>query len=133
MIVTKIYGLLILTLLSLCGFADEKPGEIKGVSGRLLVNHPLQEQIGALADYNMRARHATVAPGGQMIEHNHEHQPGFVYVLSGTVTEHRGDQVREVPAGEFFVEDGETIHWVENTTDEPATIVAVDIVPTPEK
>jgi quercetin dioxygenase-like cupin family protein len=124
---------MILTLLPLCGFADEKPGEIQGVSGKLLVNHPLQEQIGALADYNMRARHATVAPGGQMIEHNHEHHPGFVYVLSGSVTEHRGDQVREISAGEYFLEDGKTIHWIENTSDEPASIVAIDIIPSPQK
>jgi quercetin dioxygenase-like cupin family protein len=58
----------------------------------------------------LRMRMVTVEPGGVFGIHNHKDRSGTVYVLQGTITEHRGDVVKDYSAGDTWSEDKETTH-----------------------
>jgi quercetin dioxygenase-like cupin family protein len=44
------------------------------------------------------------------------------------MTEHRGEKAREVKAGDTWVEDAAPLHWLENKTDRPCVLLAMDLV-----
>ena len=50
------------------------------------------------------------------------------YELEGALVEHRGSAVRSLKAGDSWVEDADTIHWLENTGDRPCVVLAVDLL-----
>lgn len=107
------------------------PTEHKGVSVTALgeVNEAsLLAQIG-LEGYILRLRSVTVEAGGQIKEHSHADRPGLVKVISGTWVEGRPEGEGEFPADldESILEDRDTVHWVYNRTDAPATALVCDI------
>jgi quercetin dioxygenase-like cupin family protein len=86
-------------------------GAIEGVDGRQL-----------------RIRRITVEPGGHLAVHEHVGRPGSVYVLEGTLTEHRdGSEPRDYRAGQGFTEPVHIRHWAENRGTVPVVFIAVDI------
>ena len=77
---------------------------------------------------SLRIRVVSVEKGGVVGAHKHESRPSFAYVLSGNVIEHRGDADYPHTAGSSVSERNGLSHWWENTGEETASIVVVDIV-----
>lgn len=109
-------------------FGQTKPQKTQGIDAVELQQFPLAAQIPSMDGYELRGRRIAIAPGGTITEHSHADRPGIVYILEGSLTEHRNGIARVVRPGDTWSEDANTIHWIENTTDKPATIWAVDLV-----
>ncbi len=105
-----------------------KPEKTQGIEDKPLELHALAAQIPAMAGYELRTRRVTIAAGGTIAEHSHADRPGVVYVLAGSIREHQGDVVRVLNPGDTFSEKLETVHWLENVTDKPCVLLAVDLV-----
>jgi quercetin dioxygenase-like cupin family protein len=103
------------------------PTETKGVSQKLLGAVDLGPEIEGMAGRQLRMRVVTIEPGGMFGVHNHKDRPGTAYVLSGKITEHRGDVAREYGPGEMWTEDRNTTHWLENRGTTAAVLIPVDI------
>jgi quercetin dioxygenase-like cupin family protein len=109
-------------------FAETKPQATQGIDATVSQQFPLGAQIPAAEGYALRGRRIVVAPGGTISEHSHADRPGIVYILEGTLTEHRNGTVRVVKPGDSWAEEANTVHWIENTTDKPVVIWAVDLI-----
>jgi len=101
------------------------PTEHKGVSVKALgevSEESLKAQIG-LEGYILQMRAVTVEPGGQIKKHDHATRPGLVKILSGEWIEGtpNGEQTFNAATEAVIVEHKDTVHWVYNRTDEPAT------------
>ncbi len=103
------------------------PTATKGVTPKLLVAVNLGPEIEGMGGRQLRMRTVTVEPGGVFEIHSHKDRPGTVYILQGKITEHRGDIAKEYGPGEFWFENKETMHWLENKGAEPVVFIAVDI------
>jgi quercetin dioxygenase-like cupin family protein len=103
------------------------PTENKGVDIKLVQANNLGPQIEGMAGRQLRMRELTVAPGGFLGVHNHIDRPGVVYILKGTITEHRGNVAKDYSAGDSWLETKETTHWIENKGTTPVEILAVDV------
>src|SRR4051812_49443015 len=77
----------------------------------------------------LRTRMVTIEPGGVFGPiHDHVGRPGTVYILQGTITDHRDGVLTEYGPGVGWPEDRHTSHWLENRGTTPAVEIAVDIV-----
>ena len=103
------------------------PTESKGFTRTLLTAVDLGPEILGMQGRQLRLRIVTIEPGGVLGVHSHKDRPGAVYVLKGTVTEHRGDVANDCSAGSGWAEDGNVTHWVENKGTNPAVLIATDI------
>ena len=108
------------------------PTEHKGLTVEtvgLIPETSMTAQIG-LTGYVLQLREITIEPGGQIAQHDHFSRPGLVKVTSGTVIEGRPDGEVEYTAADQMgiLEDKDTVHWVWNRGEEPATILVCDIV-----
>lgn len=73
-----------------------------------------------------RRRH----PGGAFGPiHDHKGRPGTVYILQGTITDHRNGIAMDYGPGVGWPEDRNTTHWFENRGTIAAVEISVDIVP----
>ena len=64
--------------------------ETKGVSVKLLSTVDLGPEIEGMAGRQLRMRMVTIEPGGVFGPiHDHKGRPGTVYILQGTITDHR--------------------------------------------
>ncbi len=107
---------------------DEEGPTTRGVSSRLLATLDLGDEVEGLRGRALRLRHFTFEPGAVLGPvHSHEGRPGLVYVLSGTITDHRDGVATDYGPGRGWPEDRTTVHWLENRTDEPATEVSFDL------
>jgi quercetin dioxygenase-like cupin family protein len=103
--------------------------ETRGVEVEALGAVDLAEEIEGLAGYQLRMRMVTMEPGGVFGPiHDHRGRPGIVYVLQGTITDHRDGVARDYGAGLGWPEDANTLHWLENRGTIPAVEISVDIV-----
>jgi quercetin dioxygenase-like cupin family protein len=74
-------------------------------------------------------RLVTIEPGGVFGPvHDHVGRPGTVYVLQGTITDHRDGNTAEYGPGPGWPEDRNTLHWLENRGTTAAVEVSVDVV-----
>ncbi|MFD1711386.1 cupin domain-containing protein [Ottowia sp. GY511] len=109
------------------------PAKNSGLSGDApvgLVDLAAHKMPGSMADYDLRARLLTLAPGGGAAVHPHAGRPGIVLVVKGMVIEGRGNDQRVLRTGEHWQETAETSHWFTNPSNsETAQLWAVDIVP----
>ncbi|WP_235952722.1 cupin domain-containing protein [Alterinioella nitratireducens] len=82
-----------------------------------------------LEGYTMRMRAIEIAPGGQIAEHSHQDRPGIVTVIDGAWVEGQpnGEQTFEAATLGTFPEHEDTVHWVYNRSDAPATALVCDI------
>lgn len=105
--------------------------ETTGVSVTELATLDLGPEIEGMAGRQLRMRMVTIEPGGAFGPlHDHRDRPGMVYVLSGTITDHRDGVTTEYGPGHGWPEDAATLHWLENRGTETAIEVSIDIVRT---
>ena len=108
---------------------DEAVPDAKGVAVELLATVDLGGEIDGMEGRQLRMRMITIEPGGVFGPlHDHKGRPGTVYVLQGTVTEHRDGAVNEYGPGVGWKEDRHTTHWLENKGTTPVVEISVDIV-----
>jgi quercetin dioxygenase-like cupin family protein len=103
--------------------------ETRGVVTELLATVDLGPEIDGMQGRQLRMRMVTIEPGGAFGPvHDHEGRPGIVYVLQGTITDHRGGVATDYGPGVGWPEDRTTVHWLENRGTVPAVEISVDIV-----
>ena len=108
--------------------SEQPSAETKGVTTELLATIDLGPEIG-LEGRQLRMRKVTIEPGGVFGPvHDHKGRPGTVYVLQGTITDHRDGVATEYGPGVGWPEDRDTTHWLENRGTVPAVEISVDIV-----
>ncbi len=103
--------------------------ETKGVTMKLLESIDLGPEIEGMAGRQFRMRLVPFDPGsffGPL--HDHKDRPGLVYILQGTITDHRNRIATEYGPGLGWPEDRNTLHWLENRGSIPAVEISVDIV-----
>ena len=95
---------------------------------RQLATVDLGPEIEGLAGRELRMRIVTIEPGGVLGPlHDHIGRPGLVYILEGTITDHRDGVAREYGPGVGWPEDKNTMHWLENTGTTPAVEISIDV------
>lgn len=103
--------------------------ETKGVKVELLATVDLGPEIEGMAGHQLRMRLVTMEPGAVFGPlHDHKGRPGTVYILKGTITDHRDGKATDYGPGLGWPEDRNTLHWLENRGTVPAVEVSVDIV-----
>jgi quercetin dioxygenase-like cupin family protein len=103
--------------------------ETRGVSAELLATIDLGPEIERLAGRELRMRMFTFEPGAVFGPlHDHRDRPGIVYILQGTITDHRDGVATDYGPGVGWPEDRNTMHWLENRGADPAIEISVDIV-----
>jgi quercetin dioxygenase-like cupin family protein len=89
--------------------------ETKGVTVKLLATVDLGPEIEGMAGRQLRMRMVTIEPGGIFGPiHDHKDRPGIVYILQGTITDHRNGVATDYGPGVGWPEDRNTTHWLEN-------------------
>lgn len=95
----------------------------------LLSTVDLGPEIEGMAGLELRMRMLTVQPGGVFGPlHDHKGRPGMVYVIKGTITDHRDGVAKEYGPGVGWPEDKDTTHWLENRGETETVEISVDIV-----
>jgi quercetin dioxygenase-like cupin family protein len=108
---------------------EQAAPETKGVTVKQLAAVDLGPEIEGMAGRQLRMRMVTFEPGGVFGPvHNHKDRPGMVYILQGTITDHRDGVAKEYEPGVGWPEDKNTTHWLENRGTTPAVEISVDIV-----
>ncbi len=108
---------------------DRVVPETKGVTVKLLGTVDLGPEIEGMAGRQLRMRMVTFEPGAVFGPlHDHKDRPGIVYILQGTIIDHRNGVSTDYGPGVGWPEDRNTLHWLENRGATPAVEVSVDIV-----
>ena len=108
---------------------EQAAPETKGVTVKLLAALDLGAEIDGMAGRQLRMRMVTIEPGGVFGPiHDHKDRPGMVYILQGTITDHRNGVSTDYGPGVGWPEDRHTTHWLENRGTTPAVEISVDIV-----
>src|SRR5512136_1405703 len=103
--------------------------ETRGVTVKLLATVDLGPEIEGMAGRQLRMRMVTIEPGGVFGPiHDHKDRPGTVYILQGTITDHRDGVATDYGPGVGWPEDRNTTHWLENRGTIPAVEISADIV-----
>ena len=110
--------------------SNEKAGPAtKGVTVQLLSTVDLGPEIKGMEGRELRMRLVTMEPGAVFGPvHDHVDRPGAVYILEGTITDHRNGVATDYGPGVGWPEDRNTTHWLENRGTTPAVEISVDIV-----
>jgi quercetin dioxygenase-like cupin family protein len=107
---------------------EQTAHETKGVTVRQLAALDLGPEIDGMAGRQLRMRMVTIEPGGVIGPiHDHKDRPGMVYILQGTITDHRNGLAKEYGPGAGWPEDKNTTHWLENRGTTVAVEISVDI------
>ncbi len=108
---------------------DQVAPETKGVAVELLATIDLGPEIQGMEGRQLRMRMVTIEPGGVFGPiHDHKDRPGTVYVLQGTITDHREGIATDYGPGVGWPEDRNTLHWLENRGIVAALEISVDVV-----
>ena len=103
--------------------------ETRGVAMTVLATVDLAPEIEGMEGRQLRMRMFTFEPGAVFGPiHDHVGRPGTVYVLQGTVTDHRDGVATDYGPGVGWPEDRNTSHWLENRGTVQAVEISVDIV-----
>lgn len=109
--------------------AEEPAPETRGITVQHLASLDLGAEIEGLAGRTLRMRMVTIEPGGVFGPlHDHVDRPGMVYVLQGTITDHRDGATTDYGPGPGWPEDRKTRHWLENRGTIAAVEISIDIV-----
>src|SRR5439155_8655910 len=96
----------------------------KGVTAELLATVDLGPEIEGMAGRQLRMRMFTFEPGAVFGPiHDHRGRPGIVYILQGSITDHRDGVATDYGPGVGWPEDRNTKHWLENR----GLVMAVEI------
>jgi len=102
---------------------------LKGVMAELLATVDLGPEIEGMAGRQLRMCMVTIEPGGVLGPiHDHKDRPGIVYILQGTITDHRNGVATEYGQGLGWPQDRNTSHWLENRGTIPVVEISVDVV-----
>ena len=108
---------------------EQAAPETKGVTVKLLATVDLGPEIEGMERRQFRMRMVTIEPGGMIGPiHDHKDRPGIVYILQGTITDHRDGVDTDYGPGVGWPEARHTNHWIENRGTIPALEISVDIV-----
>jgi quercetin dioxygenase-like cupin family protein len=108
---------------------EETVPETRGVTVKLLATTDLGHEIEGMQGRQLRMRMVTIEPGGVFGPiHDHKERPGIVYILQGTITDHRNGVATDYGPGLGWPEDRNTLHWLENKGTIPAVEISVDII-----
>ncbi len=108
---------------------EQAAPETKGVTVKLLATVDLGPEIEGMERRQFRMRMVTIEPGGMIGPiHDHKDRPGIVYILQGTITDHRDGVDTDYGPGVGWPEDRKTTHWLENRGTIQAVEISVDIV-----
>lgn len=111
---------------------EQAAPETKGVTVQLLCAVDLGPEIEGMQGRQLRMRLVTIEPGGVFGPvHDHIDRPGVVYILQGTITDHRNGVATDYGPGAGWPEDRNTLHWLENRGNTAAVEVSVDIIRQP--
>jgi len=103
--------------------------EAKAVTVQALSTVHLRPDIDGMAGRQLTIRVPAMEPAGVFGPvHDHRDRPGVVYVLQGTITDHRDGTVTDYGPGVGWPEDRKTRHWLENRGTIPAVEISIDIV-----
>jgi quercetin dioxygenase-like cupin family protein len=106
--------------------------ETRGVTADLLGTIDLGAEIEGMAGLELRMRRFTFEPGSVFGPlHDHKDRPGLVYVMEGTITDHRDGVATDYGPGLGWPEDRNTTHWLENRGSTVAVEISVDVVRRP--
>ncbi len=109
--------------------SEQSVPETRGVTAKLLKTIDLGAEIEGMAGRQFRMRMFTFEPGAVFGPlHDHKDRPGLVYILQGTITDHRNGIATDYGPGPGWPEDHNTLHWLENRGTVPAVEISVDIV-----
>ena len=109
--------------------SEKAAPETQGVTVKLLAALDLGPEIEGMSGRQLRMRMVTIEPGGVFGPiHDHQDRPGMVYILQGTITDHRDGATREYGPGAGWPEDRNTTHWLGIEEPTPAVEISVDIV-----
>jgi quercetin dioxygenase-like cupin family protein len=104
--------------------------ETSGITIELLETVDLADEIDGMAGFELRMRKVTMEPGAVFGPlHDHVGRPGTVFILEGTITDHRDGVETDFGPGLGWPEDRNTLHWLENKGPVPPIEISVDIVP----
>lgn len=108
---------------------DLEAPEGRGITVKLLATVDLGPEIVGMAGRQLRMRMVTFEPGAVFgPTHDHRDRPGTVFILQGTITDHRDGVATDYGPGVGWPEDRNTRHWLENRGATPAVEISVDIV-----
>ena len=110
---------------------SERPAapETKGVSVEVLGTVDLGPEIEGMEGRELRMRMVTMEPGGVFGPvHDHRGRPGMVWILEGTITDHRDGVATDHGPGLGWPEDRNTLHWLENRGTTRAVEISFDLV-----
>ena len=108
---------------------EQAAPETEGVAVQLLATVDLGSEIEGMEGHQLRMRMVIIEPGGIFGPvHDHKGRPGTVYVLHGTITDHRDGVATDYGPGLGWPEDRNTLHWLENRGTVTATEISVDVV-----
>ncbi len=103
--------------------------QTNGVDVKILATVDLAGELEGMAGHQLRMRMVTIEPGGVFGPiHDHKDRPGTVYILRGTITDHRNGVDTDYGPGVGWPEDRNTSHWLENRGTIRAVEISVDIV-----
>jgi quercetin dioxygenase-like cupin family protein len=108
---------------------EQASPETKGITVKLLSTIDLGAEIEGMEGRELRMRLVTFEPGSVFgPTHDHKDRPGTVYIIQGTITDHRNGIATDYGPGLGWPEDKNTVHWLENRGTIPAVEISVDIV-----
>ena len=103
--------------------------ETRGVTSELVGSVDLAAELEGMEGRRLRMRLFTFEPGAVFGPlHDHKGRPGIVYILQGTITDHRDGVATDYGPGLGWPEDRTTEHWLENRGSVAAVEISVDIV-----
>jgi quercetin dioxygenase-like cupin family protein len=81
---------------------EQMAPETQGVTVNLLATVDLGSEIEGMAGRQLRMRMVTIEPGGVFGPiHDHKDRPGTVYILQGTITDHRNGRSLRIMGREW--------------------------------
>lgn len=104
------------------------PDKSRGVSRSELATIDLSAELDGFAGRVLRQHRTTIEPGGVIAVHDHVDRPEIIFVFSGRLTDHQGDEAKEYLAGQSYAVGRKTRHWLENRGSEPAVFIATSVV-----
>ena len=85
--------------------SNEQAALTNGVTAEVLATVDLGPEIEGMAGRQLRMRMVTIEPGGVFGPmHDHNDRPGIVYILQGTITDHRNGVARDYGPGVGWLE-----------------------------
>ena len=102
----------------------------KGVTDKVIGSIDLANEKVKLAGYQLRMRHFTIAPGGEVPWHSHADRPALIYILQGAITEFTSTCAEPIvhKAGDLAVENHEVSHWWKNLGDKTVVLYVGDVL-----